>query len=183
MQVNKKVVVTLLITGLIYYFYFNSFIENYISAQIDIKMILTLVLSYYIYLVVSFVVDRRFQEKDKYAFKFIYVIMLITLFFSKSINSSTYVETFNLDVSNVKYSITSNVGYLILIMNVVLIVPLGFMYRRFDFIVKLILPLLVFLFVEYIQYSNNIGVFDINDIILNTIGFYIGGFIIAKIIK
>ncbi len=183
MQINKRIVCTIAFAAIIYYFYLQSFITNYISSQVDIHMILVLVLCFYIYLLITIIIDRHINRNERYAFKYIYVIMLITLFFSKSINTTTYVETFNLNISNVKYSFSNNIGYILLITNVLLIIPLGYMFRRLDPIVKILLPLLIFLFVEYIQYDNMIGVFDINDIILNTIGFYIGGFLVGKVIK
>lgn len=180
MLINKKIAASVIISALLYYFFLDEFISLTISRQIDIHMILMLVITYYVYLLILIVTRQRIKEKESFAFKFLYGIMLITLFFSKSINSS-YVETFNLDISNVVYSLTTRVGLLFLVFNIILIIPLGYMLRKLDFIVKLLLPLFIFLIVEYIQYDNGIGVFDVNDIILNTIGFYIGGFLFYKI--
>ncbi len=185
MPLNKKYIIAVVIAAVSYYFYFRNFFDFYISMQIDIHMILFVILWYYIYLVIKFIFDREITEKEKHTFLFMYIIMLITLFFSKDINSSSgYVNTFNLDVRRLIDDFNfSNVGYIVFIMNVFLIIPLGWMCRKIDLFIKLLLPLFIFLVVEYTQYVNQVGIFDINDIILNTFGFYIGSFLLPKIIK
>ncbi len=181
MKIKNRVWVTVLISGLLYYFYLYNFISVSISKSSDIHMILFVIVTYYIYLAICLILERRLSERDTYAFSFLYIIFLITLFYSKDVESATYVNTFNLDVRSYVYSINSTVGILFIIMNVVLIIPLGWMLRKLDIVIKFVLPLLIFLTTEYTQYIFGVGIFDINDIILNTLGFYIGAIVLNKL--
>lgn len=182
LQISKKAIATIIISSIAYYFYLRKFFSFYISTSIDIHMILFLCVAYYIYILVTLIVDRRVSAKDGYTLKFMYIIFLITLFFSKDVNTTAgYINTFNLDVTEVSYSLNTNIGLLFIIMNVILLIPVGWLCRKFDVVIKFLFPILLFLIVEYIQYVNGVGVFDINDIILNTVGFYIGTFLFSRI--
>lgn len=182
MKIRLRVLIAFVVTAVSYYLYIHSFINEYISSSADINMILALIITFFIYLMISLVLDRTISDRDRYAFSFLYMIFLVTLFYSKDIDSAAgYINTFNLDIRSLEYSTNSNVGMLFIIMNVILIIPLGWMFRRLDIVIKLVLPLLIFLVIEYTQYLYGVGVFDINDIILNTIGFYIGAIIFNKL--
>ncbi len=180
-RVSKKAVAALVISLVAYFMYVGEFFNLYISRSIDIHMILLVCLTYYLYIVLALILERRVLEKDRYTVKFMYIIFLITMFFSKDINTHAgYINTFNLDIKSMTYSLNTTIGILFIVMNVVLIIPVGWMCRKLDVIVKILLPILMFLIVEYLQYVFEVGVFDINDIILNSIGFYIGSFIFGK---
>lgn len=181
-RVSKKAIAAVLISMIGYYFFLKEFFTEGISTSIDIHMILLICVTYYIYILISLIVDRRIQSKDAYTLRFMYIIFLITLFFSKDVNTNAgYINTFNLDIKHLSYSLNSTIGIFFIIMNVVLIIPIGWMCRKLDVIIKILLPILLFLIIEYIQYTNGVGIFDINDIILNTCGFYLGTFIFGKI--
>lgn len=181
-RVSKKAVLAFIVSAIGYVYYFNDFFDQNISKSVDIHMILFLCCTYYIFILFTFISDRRVVEKDKYTLSFMYIIFLITLFFSKDVDTSAgYINTFNLDVGELTYSLNSIIGILFIIMNIVFIIPIGWMCRKFDIFVKFLFPILLFLIIEYVQFINGVGVFDINDIILNTIGFYIGSFIFAKL--
>lgn len=180
-QINKKIIIAIIISSIAYYFYFNDFFSDNISTSIDIHMILFICTTYYLYMLLCFIFDRKLGSKEFHTLGYMYIIFLITLLFSKDVNTNAgYINTFNLDIRSLTYSLNNPIGILFIVMNIVLLIPIGWMCRKFDVIVKLLFPILLFLIIEYIQYINGVGIFDINDIILNSIGFYIGAFIFSK---
>jgi glycopeptide antibiotics resistance protein len=71
--------------------------------------------------------------------------------------------------------------------NVITFIPLGFfaslLFKRFNnILVMVVFSIIIITVIESLQFVFNVGVFDIDDIILNTLGCIIG-FAIYKIIK
>ncbi|NLP27549.1 MAG: VanZ family protein [Clostridia bacterium] len=66
-------------------------------------------------------------------------------------------------------------------MNISFFIPIGFLFRNKKGSFSILIILLVLLFVETTQYIFKLGIFDIDDIIFNFIGFVIGYKIIGKI--
>ncbi|MFV0499157.1 MAG: VanZ family protein [Bacilli bacterium] len=181
-KATRRFICSIIISLISYHFFMKDLFNDLISVSIDIHMILFLCSSYIIYIVIYLILDRKVGSKEIHTLKFMYTIFLITLFFSKDINTDIgYIKMFNLNVMGILYSFESNNGILFFVMNIVLIIPIGFMYRKFNSILKFLFPLLLFVVIEYVQYTSGVGVFDINDIILNTLGFYIGTFIFSKV--
>lgn len=72
-----------------------------------------------------------------------------------------------------------NGGSLIFLMNILFFIPIGFLFRL---TIKTNLLFLFSIFsIELIQLTLSIGIFDINDILLNYLGFLIGTIVIQKI--
>lgn len=106
----------------------------------------------------------------------LYFVVVIGLSFFKSIHYFTGMNFNPLNIINEFRSYFQHTLFL-LVSNLLIYLPLG-IFVRFKMKVnnsKLIIGFLLYiLLIEIMQYVSHTGIFDINDIILNTLGFLIG---------
>lgn len=171
-----RISIAITISLILYFLLFDEYFVIYITTTPSVHMILLLIFSYFLYVLISLVTVKNYHVSTT-APSILYLVFLIIMFFSKD-NYNANATIFNLDVSKIAYNINHLEGIIVTIFNILICIPLGYMFRRTDILIKFILPLGLFLLVEYIQYLYQIGIFDINDVFLNTIGFYIGVFIL-----
>lgn len=112
----------------------------------------------------------------------IYSIFLFVLLFFRPTNQ-TY-ESINLiPFLTIRLFLSGKVDWLIsfynLAANIVLFIPYGifFMTRKFSFVKLLIFPVLCISTIEIAQFITHRGSLDIDDLILNCIGFLLGYFL------
>lgn len=124
----------------------------------------------------------------------IYVaVLLFLLLFSKG--SQYSVHSFNLKAftsitlyfNDWVYSNNSNLWLVNIIGNIIVFIPLGFflpiLFKKYKSFFKTIILVICFsLLVETLQYITHTGVFDIDDIILNSFGGILG-YILFAILK
>ncbi len=175
-------VIAVLIYTILYYSFLKATINFYVSVAFGIHMTLYVIFSFYIYVLIRFILERSVTTSDKNSFKLLYIIMLVILFFSKD-NPGYGVKKVNFDITWARNEMTTLYNFNMMFFNVVLVIPLGWMFRKVPIMYKVFLPLIIFSLVEYTQYVNKVGIFDVVDICLNTLGFYIGGFGYTLLVK
>ena len=106
----------------------------------------------------------------------LYFVVVIGLSFFKSIHNFTGMNLNPFNIINEFRSYFQHTLFLV-VSNLLIYLPLG-IFVRFKMKVnnsKLIIGFLLYiLLIETMQYVSHTGIFDINDIILNTLGFHIG---------
>ncbi len=179
---NKVIYYALAITFVAYFLFLKDLLDQTITSNFSIHLIIIMITSFYVYIFYKFITGKKILRGDRSTMFLLYIITLIILFFSKDFFTSNYIY-FNLNVRYISNSLNTSLGIAFLMMNVIYIIPLGYVYRELDWVIRLIFPILIFLVVELLQLYYNLGVFDINDIILNCLGFYIGAFLIPILLK
>jgi len=132
--------------------------------------------NYIFYVVAISLINKRFNK--------IHINILAVLYFAVVILLSFFKSSFNFTGMNLNPFTMINdfknyykLTLLLVVSNTVIYLPLGVFIR---FKIKIKIPkliggfLLYIVFVETLQYVSHTGIFDINDIILNTLGFVIG---------
>lgn len=144
-------------------------ISHYIELTGYISFLLTA--SYCIYLFVVWLITRNVSMQEKYIFLIIYSIMFMALLFSRDNGTGHYLYI------NLKIGYFKDASPLIKYANLLILAPIGFAVRSL-FKTKLLYSSLACVvsitILEILQYLTKKGTFDINDIILNTMGFIIG---------
>jgi glycopeptide antibiotics resistance protein len=107
----------------------------------------------------------------------IYVILLAKLTIFRGTGYPLYNQpTANLELFKNLYYVKSNsitVFLYLLIGNIICFIPLGFFVKEFvrkNIIISMMISFLVSFFIETIQYFTMMGVFEFDDMILNSVG-------------
>lgn len=110
-----------------------------------------------------------------------YVLLFLTylsltiygLFFKYSQN----IYGSNLDIIPRYFTYPSNVEAFILFVNIIIFLPVGYFFNKFNYSFKLIFIVLLSVGVELIQYILHIGIFDLSDSLLYVVGYVLGHYI------
>lgn len=117
---------------------------------------------------------------------FMYLLIMIWEVFIGPYRSYSSVRRYNLYpfktifdyfMNNIQYSL--HVLFINLAANIITFIPLGFflslLFKRFNTIVEVsVASILIITVAESLQFVLNVGVFDVDDIILNTLGCIMG---------
>lgn len=149
-------------------------------SYLIVRVFLTLLL-YYLILSIKNKQVRKYQIHIVFL---IYLICILTLTFFKGAygDGVAGINLNPLEIIN-DFNLSSNT-LLLLLGNLFLYIPIGIYIRYILNIssVKLFLGIIIYcIIIEFIQYITKLGIFDINDIILNSCGFIIGVLIYEKI--
>ncbi|EPY2275201.1 VanZ family protein (plasmid) [Clostridium sp. FAM 1755] len=123
------------------------------------------------YLIINQIINQKIDKVSYKILWFCYFVVLSFLLFGRTRG----VQGFNSNPLDFIESFKSNKDSVIItIMNVLFFIPIGYLFRNKKYIISFISILIICLSIESIQYMFSLGIFDIDDIIFNTIGFYIG---------
>lgn len=149
-------------------------------SYLIVRVFLTLLL-YYLILSIK---NKQVRKYKIHIVFLIYLICILTLTFFKGAygDGVAGINLNPLEIIN-DFNLSSNT-LLLLLGNLFLYIPIGIYIRYILNIssVKLFLGIIIYcIIIEFIQYITKLGIFDINDIILNSCGFIIGVLIYEKI--
>ncbi len=129
-----------------------------------------------IFLFISLLLLKKLNIK---IFTILYIVLILTITFRKGV-----VRSYNFNILQIFKDLEYTGQKLLLIGNIVMYIPVGFIIQlqHNKTAINILISIIGIFCVELIQYVFMLGIFDINDIILNVIGF-ITGILIYKIIR
>lgn len=130
--------------------------------------------------VVIFSVFEMFVYKqiDKYTYKTIWTCYFLILAFVL-FGRPTGFRKFNFNPLDILNGLNNFDSIFIYLLNIVTFIPIGYIFRHKTIVNMLLIMVPIEFLIETIQYIFKLGIFDINDIILNLIGICIG-YILSK---
>jgi len=103
-----------------------------------------------------------------------FLVMILLLFFrvyhDNNINLNI-LELFNFETTNLSQTV----------LNLILFIPIGYWLKHLKISSVLLLSLLLITSIELLQFISHRGIFDVIDILINTIGIMIGYIIFRKV--
>lgn len=167
-----------LIAQIMCYFVFDDIIVVLIRPAPVVYIIIRIVIAVFLYIISKVIYDRKVSKIQIDMMFIFYSAFILVLLFFKGNAYTTGDLHINLNPLNIISDLkTSNNAILLLIGNIILYIPFGvyFSYKltnpqKLWFILLFAIPIIS----EAIQLSAGVGVFDINDIILNFIGIVLG---------
>lgn len=143
-------------------------------------IILIIVQGAFIYCCINQIINKRLDNFSVYLLWVSYFTVLIFILFLRMNN----LQGMNLNPLNIIDDISnSSLFYLTIVLNIIMIIPIGYLFKKFQLLKATLIATIFFIAIESIQYTFCVGVFDIIDIILYYIGFYIGYLLGEKIEK
>lgn len=163
-----------LVIGELLLIYFPS-----ISMDISINLIAIILEGLFVFLVSYQMIDRKIDKISINLLWSFYFVFLIFVLFVRPIGF----RALNLNPLEFIYNIRNNSSFLsTLMLNILIFVPFGFLFRNRKSLFSILTAISVFLIIECIQYIFKLGIFDIDDIIFNLIGFLIGYKILSRVL-
>ncbi len=147
---------------------YTHYISSYgISFTLTLNTIITLILTYFTFILMHLVYTKKITSLTVAVFYFIYFMILIYVILLKNIGIQGY--SFN-PLSFIS-DFTSGSRF-VTIMNLVMLIPLGFLFRPSK--ENFILAFFGLLTIEIAQYVFHLGIFDLGDVTLNFLSIGIG---------
>ncbi|EHJ52006.1 VanZ family protein [Streptococcus macacae] len=147
---------------------YSHYISNYgLSFALGLNIIITFILTYFTYVFLKFCQTRQIQNTTIISCYMVYGLTLIYLLFLKNIGSQGLILnplSFIRDISHGSRFVP--------FMNLVMFIPLGFLFSLTK--LNLSLTLLGLVLIESCQYVFHLGVLDLGDITLNLLSIIIG---------
>lgn len=158
------------------YFVISEVIIRFMQSSVTLSLIIMFVIAFVFYISAITIIDKKFNKLHIDTIAILYFLIVIGLTFFKSSYNVAY---FNLNPLNMLHDFKDyfHQTLLLLVCNLFIYIPLGIYvsYKTRIRAFKLLFGFLLYIFViELIQVISHRGIFDINDIITNTFGFYIG---------
>lgn len=179
----KKYIILLIVYSLLYIILFTIFnqITLFLRFSIFIKYIYIFLLIIVLHFIFSIIFLKHVRKSFLYLSFISYMfIIIVTLYVRKSSSNSIIADPIYI-YSWLKILFTNKVVFINIFGNIILFIPFGIYLKVFNvnIIFSLIFSLLIIILLELLQYIHLIGIFDINDILLNYLG-TICGYIITK---
>jgi len=175
---------SLIASGMLFYFVISEIIMRFMQSSNALGLIIIFVIACIFYMAAVSIITKKVNKSYINIIAILYFLGLIGITFFKSSYSNTIINMNPLSILD-EFKNYFNHTLLLLITNVLIYIPFG-MYIKYKTKIrglKMFLSFLLYIFlVELIQLISHSGIFDINDIIINTLGFYIG-VLCAKSIK
>lgn len=158
------------------YYYFDEFIRFYTSSLVTFIM-LRIIFALFIFVFFKIFIKQRFERTYQIILLLAYFALILTLTLKPVPIQSYNFEPFKFitDIQIYKNQIYLFIGNLFLYIPIGLF--LGVSMKRIKKQIIFILFLIVIFFIEVLQLYLKLGVFDIDDILLNYSGFLLGYFI------
>ncbi|MEG0284043.1 MAG: VanZ family protein [Erysipelotrichales bacterium] len=170
----RPYIVIALIT-LIYLLFFSSRILVLTNlSPLTFNLISSVLVFFYLDIIYKlFIKQYQLNKVETILFIGSYFIILLYLLFFKSTGN---VKSSTLDLVPYFFTYPKPSQFMLMIGNTLAFLPLGYFYHRYNLKFSLLAILLLGFGIEGIQYVLHVGVFDLSDILLYVIGFYIGWF-------
>jgi len=169
-----------LISGVISVLLFSNFLTDLLYRFLNPSMLviisMMLITAFILYVIIISIMEKKVSRININIVMGLYFVVVIGLSFFRSFSNYSGMNLNPLNIIN-DYKDYPNLTLLLVITNLLIYLPLG-IFIRIKMKVsthKLIIGFLIYIFlIESMQYISHKGVFDINDIILNSLGFVIG---------
>lgn len=176
-----KVIISIISGYLIHYYIISEVLTRFLYIDLQYQAVIYLsalaIQIAFIYAIITQVVNRKIDKKMFILLLSCYFLVLVFLLFGRKAG----VRGFNFYPLSFIKDLSYDTSPLFLsLMNVLFFVPIGYLIGKKKKIISALFILLLCLSIESIQYIFSLGIFDIDDIILNTVGFYIGQFCYLK---
>lgn len=160
----------------LFYFVISEVLTRLMQPSIILCILIMLFVAFVFYISVVSIISKKFNKFYIDIIAILYFLMVIGLTFFKSSYTHTAINLNPLSILD-EFKAFFNHTLLLLISGTLIYFPLG-VYIKYKTNEKNFKILLVFLLyislIEFIQLISHSGIFDINDIITNTLGFFIG---------
>lgn len=173
------IILTCIISFLVFYYVTSNFLNSHFQGLYVIEPLLYLLILFgqtLIFYGSSYLLLNPSHRIPTFVLRLLWVIyflvMILLLFFrvyhDNNINLNI-LELFNFATTNLSQTI----------LNLILFIPIGYWLKHLKISSVLLLSLLLITSIELLQFVSHRGIFDVVDILINTIGIMIG-YIIFK---
>ena len=168
------VILTCIISFLIFYYVTSNFLDSHFQGLYVIEPLLYLLILFgqtLIFYGSSYLLLNPSHRIPTFVLRllwvFYFLVMILLLFFrvyhDNNINLNI-LELFNFATTNLSQTI----------LNLILFIPIGYWLKHLKISSVLLLSLLLITSIELLQFVSHRGIFDVVDILINTIGIMIG---------
>lgn len=173
------IILTCIISFLVFYYVTSIFLDSHFQGLYVIEPLLYLLILFgqtLIFYGGSYLLLNPYHRIPTFVLRLLWVIyflvMILLLFFrvyhDNNINLNI-LELFNFETTNLSQTI----------LNLILFIPIGYWLKRLKINSALLMSFLLVTSIELLQFVSHRGIFDVVDILINTIGIMIG-YIIFK---
>ena len=173
------VILTCIISFLVFYYVTSNFLDSHFQGLYVIEPLLYLLILFgqtLIFYGSSYLLLNPAHRIPAFILQLLWIIyflvMILLLFFrvyhDNNINLN-FLELFNFETTNLSQTI----------LNLILFIPIGYWLKHLKISSVLLISLLLITSIELLQFVSHRGIFDVVDILINTIGIMIG-YIIFK---
>ena len=173
------IILTCIISFLVFYYVTSNFLDSHFQGLYVIEPLLYLLILFgqtLIFYGSSYLLLNPSHRIPTFVLRLLWVIyflvMILLLFFrvyhDNNINLNI-LELFNFETTNLSQTI----------LNLILFIPIGYWLKHLKISSVLLISLLLITSIELLQFVSHRGIFDVVDILINTIGIMIG-YIIFK---
>ena len=175
------IILTCIISFLVFYYVTSNFLDSHFQGLYVIEPLLYLLILFgqtLIFYSSSYLLLNPSHRIPTSILRLLwltyFLVMILLLFFrvyhDNNINLNL-LELFNFETTNLSQTI----------LNLILFIPIGYWLKHLKISSVLLISLLLITSIELLQFVSHRGVFDVVDILINTIGIIIG-YIIFKIV-
>ena len=168
------IILTCIISFLVFYYVTSNFLDSHFQGLYVIEPLLYLLILFgqtLIFYGSSYLLLNPSHRIPTFVLRLLWVIyflvMILLLFFrvyhDNNINLNI-LELFNFETTNLSQTI----------LNLILFIPIGYWLKHLVISSVLLLSLLLITSIELLQFVSHRGIFDVVDILINTIGIMIG---------
>jgi len=175
------IILTCIISFLVFYYVTSNFLDSHFQGLYVIEPLLYLLILFgqtLIFYGSSYLLLNPSHRIPTFVLRLLWVIyflvMILLLFFrvyhDNNINLNL-LELFNFETTNLSQTI----------LNLILFIPIGYWLKHLKISSVLLISLLLITSIELLQFVSHRGIFDVVDILINTIGIMIGYIIFRKV--
>lgn len=177
-------ILSCIIALIINYYLTSKIVFNLVSINNSIIKPYSIILIIFqivcIFCIIQFVIYETIDEITLKVFYICYFLMLIPSLFGRNIFK---IRIYNLNPIVLWNELKTFEGVITAILNIILFMPIGYIFKnkKFGTLIAIMLP--VEFMIESTQLIFKVGVFDVDDIILNIIGISLGYLLTQKVIS
>lgn len=161
------------------------FFANMENIEKNILAVLLIIFSTYLLINIVFNLDSKLE---RYSILGIYLFILILGLLRPDNQNSFKSGLINLNpFSFIADTMIDKSSFLIMMINLIIFVPMYFLLAKANIFNKFIFRFLFFemfaFLIEYLQFKLNVGIFDLSDLFLYNLGFFVGYIIFLPLLR
>ena len=175
------IILTCIISFLVFYYVTSNFLDSHFQGLYVIEPLLYLLILFGQTLILygsSYLLLNPSHRIPTFVLRLLWVIyflvMILLLFFrvyhDNNINLNL-LELFNFEIANLSQ----------IILNLIVFIPIGYWLKHFKATSALLISLFLITSIEILQFISHRGIFDVVDILINTIGIMFGHIIFKTV--
>lgn len=158
---------------LTYLFLFSSYFLVLVDLPPMLFNIISSILVFF-YLDIAYKLYFKKYQLYKTEIFFVFLTYFMVFIYLLFFKTSNVVDSSTLDLIPLFFYSQSSLQYIILVGNILLFIPIGYFYYRYNFKYSFLFIIVASFLIEGMQYFFKVGVFDLSDIVLYIVGFYLG---------